>query len=231
MLWGVYGDRLNWTLAGKADRPAWMSVRSRDVPFGNSISLSTGTAYCVRFPNFVSVKPPAGGHTWLTKMEGKGVIVKALVAAGDRLVVASRVKNPLSPAAGDIRILSASGGKELGRTLLPAPPCFDGLALGSGVLAVRLEDGRVGMLSGAADGGRPARVGGKAEAGDAAGLATHCHWPARGGSARHQLLKTAKLPLEKVGDVLAGLAGDRYRVVVAAADAATLKGLGGGAAA
>jgi len=224
MLWGVYWDRLSWTFAGKADSPAWMSIRAKDVPLGNLISIARNTAYCAKFPNIISAKPLESGPGWSTSLDGKGFMMKAMIAAGDRLVVGNRIEGPDKSSLGEIRVLSASNGKELGRTMLPVPPRFDGLAVGSGVLVVSLEDGKVVCFPAQPANAAPPVLAIKPPP------ATR---PAMGAiaavlpmdDARTKLLRGTKLPIETGTDVLAAMADGKFAVVIADADLTMLKNL------
>jgi len=71
--------------------------------------------------------------------------VKALISAGDKVIVA------VAPDKGDakqgaIRLYAAADGKPLGEIPLPAAPAFDGLAAVEGALYVSLSRGAVVCL-------------------------------------------------------------------------------------
>ena len=219
MLWGVYWNRLDWTFAGKVDAPSWQSIKPRDAPSGNLIVLGGGNSYTVNFPNSVSAH---GAHSWSVALSGKWLIVKALVVAGDRLVVACRLEGATpSSSVGDLRILSTVDGHELGRTLLPAPVRYDGLAIGSGILVASLEDGTLQAFP-----VQPAQAAPPVLATKPAAAAPPSYRPIAvvlpPDDARYQLLETKKLPITATPDLLAALADTHNAVVVAGADPATL---------
>jgi len=228
LIWGVYFERLSWLFSGKANRPSWMAANSNKVPKGNLIALSASTAFCVKFPDHISAQSLDGGQKWLVGLEGKGMIIKALVVAGDRLVVASRVEGAKKGSSvGDIRFLSAADGHEFSRVMLPAAPRFDGMAVGSGLLVVALEDGSVISFpiqsAAPSDAAAPAPAAVQKQAAPPELRPIAVALPPD--DARSQLLKTAKLPVEQTGDILAALADNRFKVVVADADPATLQRL------
>ena len=83
-----------------------------------------------------------------------------MIHAGDALCIGGGTEGPASRArtarrdgaaapdpGGLLQVVSAEGGKMRGRTQLPSPPVWDGLAAAAGRLYVSLEDGSVVCLA------------------------------------------------------------------------------------
>lgn len=210
-----YGHPLQWAYAGKAAGPAWM--RNTASLRGNLIVLSANASYTVNYPNRINAP-----H-WSVAIPGQGLVVKALVAAGDRLVVACRVTGAAASPSGEIRILSAADGLELGRMALPAPPRFDAMAVGSGDLLVSLEDGQLFCFRAKPDVVAPPvpMVAQKPVPPVLRPIAVALPVD----DLRAKLLAGTKLSVDSAVDVLAAMADNKYAVVVADADPASLQRL------
>jgi outer membrane protein assembly factor BamB len=95
-------------------------------------------------------KPSANVEKWVRPAE-YAKKPEAMTLAGERLYIARRGADGVS---GEVLILSANDGRELGQVILPAAPRWDGLAAACGQLYVSMQSGEISCLAEAPPGKR-----------------------------------------------------------------------------